>query len=146
MGEAMVAEGPGPEEAQGAPFGARERTAGHRAWDICGRARRLHDLDLDLLVLALEHAVVLGAAAVAAATPEDVRPAPVRAARLFAAVQVKLARGVPGPASLARFAPLLERLPDGWASVLRERLGRSAGARPSATVVELRRDDRQSGD
>lgn len=117
-----------------APSGRPERSAGQRAWDICGRARRMHELDLDLLLLALQHATAIGAAAVAANAPTDHRSAPIRAARLFAALQVKLSLDPPQAAGLSRMEALLSTLPDRWASTLRDRLkaARSAAlpARP----------------
>ena len=109
-------------QVQSVPSNPPERTAAHRAWDICGRARRMSELDLDLLLLALDHASAIGAAAIAADAPADVRPAPVRAARLFAALQVKLALAAPDPASLQRVEALLDRLPARWATTVRERL------------------------
>ena len=115
-----------------APGGGPERSAGQRAWDICGRARRMHELDLDLLLLALQHATAIGAAAVAANAPADHRLAPIRAARLFAALQVKLSLDPPQAAGLSRLEALLGTLPDRWATTLRDRLKAARSAAPPA--------------
>ena len=119
------------------------RRARQQAWRICTRAPHAHKLELDLLLLALKHAVAIGAAEIAARDPADRRLVPLQTARLFAGLQVKLLATTPGPASGRLLDELMPQLPEHWAEALRLRLrqarGERGGARPANPAAVARR-------
>ena len=111
------------------------------AWAICGRARRPHLLDLDLLVLGLLHAVETGAVRQAWGAPlEAADHAPVQAARMFAALQLKASREPIASASGERLELLLPQLPECWRQALAERLATAAALQPVDGRRETARD------
>jgi hypothetical protein len=142
QGEAKVDDDRGSGAEPSAPDDDGRRARQH-AWRICTRAQRAHKLELDLLLLALKHAVAIGAAAIAARDPADRRLVPVQAARLFAGLQVKLLATTPGPASVRLLGELMPQLPERWGETLRVRLrqarGERGGARPANPASVARR-------
>ena len=108
--------------------GSAERVA-RSAWEVCRRARRLSGLDVDLIVLGLRHGVELGAVRSANLAPRPGDMASVQAARLFAALQLKLARQTIGRATRRHLDLLLPDMPACWQSALRARLVGAKGAK-----------------
>ena len=72
------------------------------AWDACQRSRNPSLLAADQLVLALLHATAIGVAKAPKTLQEGTEGAHLQAARLFVALQVKLARE---PDCLATLSP-----------------------------------------
>lgn len=96
--------------------------ATRRAWDVCGHARRPGRLDPELLLLALAHAVHTRAfdAPPEARAQEEV----VVAARLVAALQLKLQRREVGGHRMHRLDQLLPHLPTVLQRALRDRIAK----------------------
>jgi hypothetical protein len=94
------------------------------AWDLCKKRRRPHKMEPNVLVLGLLHGAHIGAARNATTMNEASDLDRLQAARLFAALQVKLARepacGHDIPEEL--LDTLLASVPKAWAGALTERL------------------------
>lgn len=94
------------------------------AWETCQRARSAYTLDAEVLVLALLHGAGIGAARAPTTLQESTDSAHLQTARLFVALQVKLARE---PRCLESVTPgwfdqLLAGVPKPWAHALQARL------------------------
>ena len=108
------------------------------AWELCQRTRHPHTLEAENLVLGLLYGDGLGAARAAATISEGADTAHVQAARLFAALQIKLRRE---PDSLREVTPawltlLLTSLPTRWAAALQVR-GQHAGNAPATSAETI---------
>ena len=104
------------------------------AWRICKRAPEPQNLDVEMLILALLHAAARGAARQAGTIRDATRGERIEAARLYAALQLKLVRepGCLEGAAPGWLAALLAALPKPWAAGIRHRL-----PSPAAAVVQV---------
>ena len=115
-----------------------------RAWDACQRARNAYLLEAEVLVLALLHGAGIGAARAPTTLQEGTEGDHLQTARLFVALQVKLARE---PQCLEGVTPgwfdqLLAGVPKPWAHALQARLlhtERDDPTAPAADALVVRR-------
>jgi hypothetical protein len=102
------------------------------AWDACRHARNPYNLHAETLVMALLHGAGIGAARAPTTLQEGTEGTHLQAARLFVALQVKLAREpdclVNVPAGW--FDQLLAAIPKPWAHALKARVLRPETAQP----------------
>ena len=94
------------------------------AWRICKRAPEPQNLDVEMLILALLHAAARGAAHQPGTSREATRSERIEAARLYAALQLKLIREPRCLEGTAASWPsaMLAALPKPWAVNIRHRL------------------------
>ena len=114
-----------------------------QAWEAGQRTRSAYTLDAEVLVLALLHGASIGAASAPTTLQESTNSAHLQTARLFVALQVKLARD---PRCLEKVTPgwfdqLLAGMPKPWVHALQARLLRPEQEPPAseATVPVARR-------